>query len=115
MNALPSPTAIGQTGYAGRDRGTGGSGHGNVKSMTSPVQMVELTSPRNAIGGVSGVVTNQQSQYSNIMNRRKSNAMNNTHGPVDINAIMRATRGAPANHNDPQIPRQGQDQAGISA
>lgn len=32
------------------------------------------------------------------MNRRKSNAMSNTHGPVDINAIMRA-RGGP---NDQQ-------------
>ena len=51
--------------------------------------MADITSPRNAIGSVSGVVTNQQQQYSNIMNRRKSNAMNNTHGPVDVTAIMR--------------------------
>ena len=61
LNGIPSPTAIGQSGFTGRDRGNAGAAHSNVKSMTSPVQMVELTSPRNAIGGVSGVVTNQQS------------------------------------------------------
>ena len=36
--------------------------------------MPDMTSPRNAIGGINGVVTNQQPQFSNIMNRRKSNA-----------------------------------------
>jgi hypothetical protein len=77
--------------------------------------MVDLTSPRNAIGGVSGVVTNQSAQYSNIMNRRKSNAMGNTHGPVDINAIMRATRGGANNGNEPQAHGQGQDAPGVSA
>ena len=54
----------------------------------------DVISPRNAIGGISGMVQNQQSgynqSYGNIMNRRKSNTMNSAHGPVDITAMMRA-------------------------
>jgi len=59
VGGLPSPTAGGSSAYVGRERASGGNGHAGVKSLTGPVQMVDLTSPRNAIGGVSGVVTNQ--------------------------------------------------------
>lgn len=40
------------------------------------------------------MLTTQTSKYSNIMNRRKSNAMmnSNTTGPVDLTAIIRANR-----------------------
>jgi len=37
--------------------------------------------------------------------------MNNTHGPIDITAIMRATRGTLNNPNEPQAHGQGQEAA----
>ena len=61
--------------------------------------MAELTTPRNAIGNFSGVVvpSNQgpsggqsQQKYSNVMSRRKSNAL---HAPGDVASMMRANRG----------------------
>ena len=55
-NQLQTPIQFQQSSYAQRDRPNDNTG---VKSLTNQVQMVELTSPRNAIGGVSGVVTNQ--------------------------------------------------------
>ena len=113
LAALASPGGDGSSAYVSRERasGTHPFGHAGVKSLNNPVPMADLTSPRNAIGGVSGVVTNQQSQYSNIMNRRKSNTMSNPHGPVDITAIVRATRGGLNNPIEAPAPGQGQDAA----
>ena len=58
LGGVASPSGGGSGAYVSRERASG-NGHAGVKSLTGPVQMVDLTSPRNAIGGVSGVVTNQ--------------------------------------------------------
>jgi hypothetical protein len=93
-SSLVSPVGGGSSAYVSRDKAQGsvlyGQGGGGIRSPGAGAQipMADMTSPRNAIGGISGVTN--QAQFSNIMNRRKSNATANTHGPVDINAIMRA-------------------------
>ena len=48
-----------------------------------------LTSPRHAIGGISGVVNNNPQFQRNVMSRRKSNNMSGA-GPVDLSQIMKA-------------------------
>jgi len=113
-NPLVSPSAGGSSAYiSSKERGSNAQGSVSLgpNSQTrinkqypgggaaGPVEMAELTTPRNAIGNFSGVImpTNQgaggaqgQQKYSNVMTRRKSNAL---HGPVDIASMMRANRG----------------------
>ena len=63
LASLAAPGGDGSSAYVSRERASGSHpfGHAGAKALNSPVQMADLTSPRNAIGGVSGVVTNQQS------------------------------------------------------
>ena len=113
-NPLVSPSAGGSSAYiSSKERGSNPQGSVSLgpnsqtrinkqypgSGAAGPVEMAELTTPRNAIGNFSGVImpTNQgaggaqsQQKYSNVMTRRKSNAL---HGPVDIASMMRANRG----------------------
>ena len=88
--SLSTPGGAGQSAFISRERAQGGIFQNNALKQTHG--SIDMVSPRNAIGSISGVINNQQSQYSNVMNRRKSNAMNSTHGPVDITAMVRSQR-----------------------
>jgi hypothetical protein len=92
----------GQNAYLSLDRGVAGSNAANqYNSAASNGGTMPLTSPRNAIGGISGMPISTAQYTSNIMSRRKSNAMAGTHGPVDLSQLMRAQRSGRNEGDDP--------------
>tara|TARA_B110000285_G_C15135047_1_gene626261 strand:+ start:353 stop:724 length:372 start_codon:yes stop_codon:yes gene_type:complete len=83
----------GQGAYMSLDRGAANANATNqYASAGANGGTMPLTSPRNAIGGISGMPISTAQYTSNIMSRRKSNAMTGAHGPVDLSQLMRAQR-----------------------
>tara|TARA_B110001450_G_scaffold151677_1_gene141541 strand:- start:1822 stop:2187 length:366 start_codon:yes stop_codon:yes gene_type:complete len=80
-----------QAAYMSPDRGAANATNQYASAAANGGTM-PLTSPRNAIGGISGMPISTAQYTSNIMSRRKSNAMTGAHGPVDLSQLMRAQR-----------------------